>query len=60
MSVNAGAAVVPNLTFTTVVNRVPVMVTWLPPDTGPLVRATEVMVGRAGVIVRLPGLKVKV
>ena len=41
----ASAVVVPNLTFFTVVNPVPVMVTVVPPDTGPVVRESEVMVG---------------
>ena len=39
------AAVVPNLTLPTVRNPVPAMVTWVPPDTGPLVLEREVMVG---------------
>ena len=39
------AVVVPKLTACTVVNPVPVMVTLVPPATGPLVRESEVMVG---------------
>lgn len=39
------AVVVPNLTFCTVTNPAPVMVTLVPPDVGPLVRERELMTG---------------
>ena len=45
LTVNVLAVAVPNFTFFTVVNPVPLMVTFVPPVTGPVVRESEVMVG---------------
>lgn len=45
LTVNDSAVVVPNLTFSTVTNPVPVMVTLVPPPGGPLERERDVMVG---------------
>jgi len=43
LTVKALAVVVPNLTYFTVENPVPVMVTEVPPATGPLVRESDVI-----------------
>ncbi len=45
LTVNDLAGVAPKVTLLAVSNPVPVMVTWVPPDTGPLVREREEMVG---------------
>jgi hypothetical protein len=43
LTVKALAVAVPNLTYFTVKNPVPVMVTEVPPATGPLVRESDVI-----------------